>query len=293
MISIIIIPAVIVGGLGLIYGIGLAIASKVFYVQIDPKIEKVNEALPGANCGGCSYAGCAAYAEAIVLHNAELNKCAPGGAATVKAIAEILGVTAVAAERKIALIHCQSGGKNNTNFRYNYNGISTCKAAVYVSSGPNLCNYGCVFQNDCVKACQFNAIHVDENGLRIVSKDKCTGCGACVVACPRNLIELIPVSKIVHVLCKSHDMGSEAKKACGNNTACIGCGICAKKCPKQAITIDNKLAIIDYNLCINCGICADNCPTKAIYDPRAEERAAKKAAALKKVEEANKAAELT
>ncbi|MDP8221200.1 MAG: RnfABCDGE type electron transport complex subunit B [Candidatus Stygibacter frigidus] len=281
---------IILGALGLIYGLGLAFASKKFHVDVDPKIEAIVEALPSANCGACGYPGCAGYAEAIVMNDEELNKCAPGGAAVVGEIAAIMGKEASAAERKIAVIKCQSGGANNTFFRYEYQGVTTCKAAVMINNGPNLCSWGCVFQNDCMAACQFDAISIDENGMRIVDKDKCTGCGACVKACPRNLIELAGEKKRVHILCSSHDKGAESRKVCGNKTACIGCTMCVKKCPKDAIEMKNNLAVLNYDLCIMCGLCADACPTGAIFDPLKEVRALKRAEAKKKAEAAKQAA---
>jgi Na+-translocating ferredoxin:NAD+ oxidoreductase RNF subunit RnfB len=279
---------IVLGALGLIYGLGLAFASKKFHVQVDPKIEAINEILPGANCGACGQPGCGGYAEAIVNQGLEINKCAPGGDEVIAKIAEIMGIEASAADKKVAVIHCQSGGKNNTFFRYEYQGIATCKAAILVSNGPNLCNYGCVYQNDCVNACLFDAFTIDENGMRIIDKDKCTGCGACVAACPRNLIELVSIKKRVHVLCSSHDKGVEAKKRCGNKTACINCSLCVKKCPKDAISIQDNVAVIDYDKCINCGMCADVCPTSAIFDPLKEIRAKKKAEAKAKAEAAKK-----
>ncbi len=268
----ILIPIIIVGGLGLIYGLVLAFASKKFYVAVDPKIDKILEVLPGANCGACGLPGCAGYAEAIVNENKAINLCAPGGEEAVKNIAEIMGIEATTSEKKTAVILCQSGGYENTLLRYEYQGIATCKAAVLVSNGPNYCNFGCVFQNDCIAACKFDAIRIDERGMRVVDPEKCTGCGACARACPRNLIKILPVSKKVHILCSSHDKGQEARRRCGNNTACISCGLCVKKCPVDAIQMVDDLAQIDYEKCISCGLCATVCPTKAIVDPLAGKR---------------------
>jgi RnfABCDGE-type electron transport complex B subunit len=272
MTQVILIPAGILGLLGIIYGVGLAFAAKAFYVETDPKIEQITAALPGANCGGCGFAGCSGYADSIVTAGAPINKCAPGGSEAATKIAEIMGMKVDLSERKVAVIHCQSGGTNNTFYRYDYKGVPTCKAAVTMAAGPNMCAFGCVFQNDCVAACQFDALHVDANGLRVVDPDKCVGCGACVAACPRHLIDLVGISREVHVMCMSHDKGPVAKKNCGNQTACIGCGLCAKKCPSGAIEIKDFCAVIDYDKCTVCGLCAEACPTKAITDPKKGQR---------------------
>lgn len=262
----ILVSVIILGVLGILFGIGLSIASKVFHVDVDPKIEQIEEVLPGANCGACGYPGCAAYAEALVLSGAEPTFCAPGGDEVTKKVAAILGVKASSKERRIAVIHCLSGGNNNTNFRYINKGVTTCLACIQLSGGRNECLYGCLGYNDCFNVCPFGAISLDENNMRIIDEDKCTGCGKCVEACPRNLIELVPISNKVHIQCMSQDKGKDAKAKCGNNTACIGCGLCAKKCPVDAITLENNLATINYEKCVSCGLCATVCPTKAIED---------------------------
>jgi len=272
MIETILVPIGVVGGLGLMYGFGLAVASKKFHVEIDPRVEQVMEALPGANCGACGKPGCAGYAEAVVLEDFPINKCAPGGVECIENLSKIMGKTAEIGIRNVAYIHCKSGGSNNTNLRYEYQGIETCASAVATAQGPNLCSYGCVGFNDCFVSCEFGAIIIDENNNRIIDEDKCTACGACVTACPRNLIELIPVNKVVRIDCMSHDFGAVPKQVCGAGHPCIGCAICAKKCPVDAITMVDKLAIIDHDKCINCGICATSCPTKAIEDQLAGKR---------------------
>lgn len=263
------IPVVILGVMGLVFGLVLAFAAKVFEVKLDPRVEQIIAALPGANCGACGKAGCAGYADAIVHSDAQINLCAPGGPVAVEAIAKIMGKTAVASEKKVAVIHCSSGGLNNTKWKYAYQGIESCKSAVNIADGPNLCTWGCIGFNDCEKACVFDAIHVDDQGMRHIDKDKCTACGACVTACPRNLIMLVPVNRNVFIKCSSKAKNPQAKQLCGTERPCIGCGLCSRKCPVQAITVENNLARIDYAKCIDCGLCATVCPTKAIEDNKA------------------------
>lgn len=269
MFSVIILPALLIGGLGLLFGIGLAYSANKFQVEVDPRVEMIIEALPGANCGACGMPGCAGYAEAIVHSGASIDKCAPGGAETAKKIADIMGAEAGAHEKRVAFIHCSSGGCNNTNLHYKYEGVGTCVSAISYADGPNLCRWGCVFQNDCLRACPFGAITLDDNGMRIIDPELCTACGKCVKACPRNLIELVPFNNHdVHIVCSSHDKGPEAKRVCGSGKPCIGCGLCVKNCPVNAIRLENNLAIIDYKICTNCGKCATVCPTKCIIDTR-------------------------
>ena len=155
-------PVLIIGVLGLVFGLVLAVASKLFEVKIDPRVEEIISVLPGANCGACGKAGCAGYAEMIVNGGEDINKCAPGGAAVAALIAKIMGTSAAAMEQRVAVIHCSSGGYENTRWKYNYTGVSSCKAAANIAGGPNSCPWGCLGQNDCMAACPFDAIKKEE-----------------------------------------------------------------------------------------------------------------------------------
>ena len=248
--------------LGIIFGIILAVASKVFAVEKDPREEAIGEILPGANCGGCGYPGCGGYASAVVKGIAPVNACAPGGAELAQKIGAIMGVEVEAGVTKVAQVMCTGGGKDKT--RYDYVGLESCLAISRVSSGPLQCSYGCLGGGDCVDACPFDAIHI-VNGVAEVDLEKCVACGACVDACPRNIIQIIPRNskKYTELRCSSHDKGPATRKACDNG--CIGCKLCVKACPKEgAIEVDNFLAKINYDICIGCGICSRACPRQLI-----------------------------
>lgn len=256
----ILIPVVILASMGLIFGILLGIAAKIFAVKSDARVDKITEILPGANCGGCGYAGCGAYAEAIVNDGAEVNLCSAGGNKVAKEIASVMGVSVEEKEKCSARVFCR-GATDKANVKLQYKGVSDCFAAQRMAGGPKECQYGCIGLGSCVSVCKFDAIHIVD-GVAVVDKDKCTGCGACVKKCPKKLIHIIPDSKIHSVLCSNHDKGSVAKNLC--QVSCIGCKICEKSCPNDAVKVDSFLSVIDYEKCVNCGICAEKCPKKII-----------------------------
>ena len=253
----------ILAGLGLIAALGLGIASRVFAVATDPKVEAVLDLLPGANCGACGFAGCAGYADAVASGAAAAGLCTVNSQENNEAIAKVLGVAMEKLERKFPVLHCQ-GDKVRAVFRYEYHGVFTCAAAHLLAGGSKGCRYGCLGYGDCMRSCPFDAIRLDENGMPIFDNNKCTSCGACERACPRNIIELVPVSKKVHVLCMSKDKGARVQKYCA--LGCIACKKCEKNCPVDAIHVVDNIALIDYSKCINCGICASVCPSHSIID---------------------------
>ena len=262
--SILVKSVVALTGLAAAFGAILAYASRIFVVHKDPRVELILEALPGANCGACGFAGCHGFAEAVVKGTASAETfCPPGGNATMARVAEILGKEAAQLVPMVALVHC-AGGLSNSAQRLSYDGIEDCRAAVLVGGSPKSCVFGCLGLGTCAAVCPFGAIAVDAEGLVHVDPKRCTGCGKCVDACPVRIIELVPKDMRVHVKCSSHDKGPVAKKVC--TVACIACQLCVKKCPHGAIRMDDNLAIIDYSKCTNCGICAAVCPTSAITD---------------------------
>jgi len=272
----ILIAVAILGGLGLIFGLVLAAASKVFYVETDPRLEKLNECLPGANCGGCGYAGCGGYAEAVLKGEAPIGRCASGGNECAQAMGEIMGIKADAVTRKVALVRCygekfydEDGNlTHGARLKANYEGFKDCMAASKVGgSGPLSCKYGCLGFGTCTKACKYGAIKV-VNGVAQVDEDLCVGCMACAAVCPRGLIVPVEPGHNVLIACNSMARGVVTTRGC--TVGCIGCGLCKKICPKGAITVTNNLAVIDYTLCDNCGLCATVCPKKLIKDSNVE-----------------------
>ena len=245
--------------MGVVFALLLGIAAKVFAVEVDERVPLVRECLPGANCGGCGYAGCDAMAAAIVEGTAPVNGCPVGGAACAAKIAEVLGVEAEAAAPKVAHVHC-NGGCNAID-KAKYEGLQDCSAAMRVAGGPKECAFGCMGLGSCVKECAFDAIHIVD-GKALVDPEKCVACGKCVAACPKHLIDLVPKAQKVHVNCMNHDRGAQAMKVCSN--ACIGCMKCEKTCKFDAIHVVDNVAVIDYDKCKNCKMCAKACPKEAI-----------------------------
>ena len=266
----------ILSGLGLIFGLVLYAASKAFHVETDPRLDKLNACLPGANCGGCGYAGCGGYAEAVLNGEAPIGRCASGGNECAQAMAAIMGVKAEGVTRKVALVRC-SGEKtydkdgnltHGAKVKAEYEGFKDCLSATKVGgNGPLSCKYGCLGFGSCVKACQYGAIQVI-GGVARVDEDLCVGCMACAAVCPRNLIVAVEPNRNVVIACASLAKGAVTTRGC--TTGCIGCGLCKKICPHDAITVENNLARIDYSKCDNCGLCATVCPKKLIRDSNVE-----------------------
>jgi len=251
------------GGVSFLLGAVLAYASKRFAVVVDPKIEEIVDSLPGANCGGCGYAGCAAYAEAVVKNGIDATLCAPGGASVVQNIAKILGLEDVLTVRKVAYLHC-AGTKEKAKDKYEYDGLKDCRSAALLAGGHKTCEYGCLGFGSCVAVCKFDALVMGEDGLPQVDMEKCTGCGACVKECPKKLFDLLPDTTKIYLACSSHAKGKEAKQAC--SVGCIGCSICVKVTDSEAISMNNNLPKIDYSASMNLILANYKCPTKSYLD---------------------------
>ncbi len=249
-------------GVGLVCGAALAAAAKFLAVEENPRVVEATACLPGANCGGCGFAGCADYAKSIVIDGAAINLCAPGGAGTLQALARMMGVEATAAERKVALVLCR-GDNDRAIRKHLYNGVADCAAAAAVGGGDKLCAYGCLGYGSCARICPSGAIAI-ANGVAVVHPDLCIGCGACVRACPRKLIKMVPESRTIHVMCSSKDKGPVVKKAC--SVGCIGCRVCTKFVEDNAIAMDGFLAVVDYGKPLSNPVLPEKCPGKCIVD---------------------------
>jgi len=278
--NIILISLIVLGCTGLLAAVLLYLVAQKFKVEEDPRIDQVQEVLPGANCGGCGFAGCRALAEACVkAPSLDGLLCPVGGAPTMTKVGEILGMAVTATEPKVAVVRCN--GTCEARPKVNeYSGERRCDIMHSLYAGETGCRFGCLGCGDCVKACQFGALSINpETGLPVVDEEKCTACGACTKACPRALIELRPKGPAgarMVVLCRNQDKGAITRKACSNG--CIGCGVCAKECGNEAITIDKNMAYIDAEKCTLCRACEGVCPTGAIHGVNMPEIAKKSAA---------------
>ena len=256
-------PSIIaLGGLGLLFGAGLAYASKKFAVYVDPKVEQILESLPGANCGACGKPGCSAYAEAVVKGETPPNMCTPGGAEVTTIISNILGVEASVEEPKVAVVRCQ-GGHEQAVEKFVYNGPHDCSAAELIGGGSKACGYGCLGLGSCVRSCPFDAMYMSDNGLPVVIEDKCTACGICVTTCPRGIMELIPRSQKVFLACVSQDKAKAVKSVC--KVGCFACKICVtpKVTPEGAIEMNGNLPEIKNLQSDDLVIAFDRCPSSS------------------------------
>ena len=262
----IVIATVTVGIVGILIGVLLGIASEVFKVEVDEKEIQVREALPGNNCGACGYPGCDGLAKAIASGEAKVNQCPVGGQPVAAKIAVIMGVDDVgASEKKVAFVKCK-GNCNYTKKLYTYSGLYDCNGAMVVpGAGGKSCEYGCMGYGSCVKACEFDSIHIVD-GIALVDKEKCVACGKCVSACPKKLIDMVPYKGKTLVQCNSQDKGKTVKDKC--SVGCIGCTMCVKQCQDDAIHMVGNVALVDYSKCIECGRCAMKCPTKVIISDK-------------------------
>ncbi|MBN1165139.1 MAG: RnfABCDGE type electron transport complex subunit B [Candidatus Krumholzibacteriota bacterium] len=252
---------IILAALGLAASFGLAMAARLFAVAVDPRVEEVEEALPGVNCGACGYPGCSELAKHIVSGEADITACPVGGETTAHAVAAIMGMEyAGGGTRMVALVNC-NGDDQVAGKRFFYNGIYDCESAAMIFGGDKICVYGCLGLGTCAGVCPFDAIEMLPSGLARVIPEKCTGCTKCVAACPKGIIKMVPSGRSLHILCSSHAKGAAAKKAC--SVACIACQKCVKAAPEGTIYIDNFLAVVNYDREIPPEV-AESCPMHTI-----------------------------
>jgi electron transport complex protein RnfB len=254
--------ALVLGGLGLFFGFLIAMANKKFYVWEDPRISDVEQLLPNSNCGACGQPGCRAFAEALVTGKEKPSGCTVMGEEDINEVASYLGVDAGSASKRVARLLC-AGGKNEAARDSDYAGIETCKAAAAVAGGGKACNWGCLGLGDCERVCLLDAIFMNDDLLPVVLPDRCTACNDCVVACPKDLFELMPIEQKLIVQCKNLLKGDAAEDLC--SVACNTCNRCVADSEPGVIEIIDNLAVINYEKNeLTSPKAIERCPTGAI-----------------------------
>ena len=252
----ILLAVLLVSGIGLVLGVFLVISNRVFAVKENETAKKIQEALPGANCGACGFSGCSGYAAALAEDKTVATTlCTVGGNDVAARIAEILGVEAGSVASVKARVMCQ-GHKTARSYTADYTGLSSCRAAAALYNGGSACAYGCLGYGDCVAACEKEAISVCQ-GVAVVSPALCVGCGKCAAVCPKGIIQMVTEKQVAVVPCANKDKGAATKKAC--TVGCLGCKVCLKACPEEAIRMEEGLAVVDAEKCVGCGKCVAAC----------------------------------
>lgn len=251
----------IVAVLAIVFAVLIVLVSKLCFVKEDERIGKVSENLAGANCGGCGYAGCADFAKALCEGKATLSNCGATSNEAKEEIAKVLGIEFVAGVENVAVVKCAGG--LNAKDKFDYVGNQNCSAIAGLMGGNKVCASACLGGGNCVGVCPDGGVSV-KDGVAVVDRSLCEACGACIRACPRNLIELVPKTAKVYVACSSKCKGKDVLNAC--TVGCIGCGLCAKNCPENAISMVDNLPVIDYSKCSGCLTCVTKCPRKTIKE---------------------------
>jgi len=265
-------PTIVAAGLliavlGLVLGAVIGLTAKFFAVAVDPRLERVAEMLPGVNCGGCGFAGCADFAQAVVSGKAEVGQCPVCAPAARQEIAAYLGLAAGESERKVAVVLC-GGDRRRAKAAAQYNGVSDCRSAALVAGGAKGCRFGCLGLGSCARACPFGALEMTAAGLAVVHPGLCVGCGKCVATCPRSLIRMVPAKYTVHVFCNSPEKGPAKRKVC--EVACIGCRKCVKAAAEGQMAMEGFLARTNYAHPEPAGpdlVAKAACPTGCLHTP--------------------------